>query len=248
MPTEPVPPEPVPPEPVPPEPVPPEPLPAGPSAAADLYAPNWRIYRTLTEGDPLRQPDATTCGSSSLVMAQMINHPDFASTILDPDRTAGGTTPNAFAAAVLRTHHRTGRFRDERGVLSVPWPAFLGTHPWAVARHMSGPAGHGRTPARYVVRVVDPAQARAEYLRIVRAVDAGDVVPLFVGNALMARHVVLVTGHHDLPEPGLDVYEPAAGRWVDLARSRWLAGNVDIAGWSEAWFAVLPSSQPGAGV
>ena len=68
-------------------------------------------------------------------------------------------------------------------------------------------------------------------------VALGHTVPLFVGNALLPRHVVLGVGGDDR---ALTAYDPASGRTARLTRDRFASGTLRVSGWSEPWFAVLP--------
>ncbi len=68
---------------------------------------------------------------------------------------------------------------------------------------------------------------------------AGRPALLYVGNAHLPRHVVLV-----LPATGgqeLDVYEPSAGRVVDLPESAFAARRLGLAGWDVPWALVWPN-------
>ncbi|WP_028642643.1 hypothetical protein [Nocardioides sp. URHA0020] len=73
-----------------------------------------------------RQPDARTCGPSSVVVAEAVLA-----------GTAAGPWPR-FAEEVRATHRRLTGLRDRSGRLQLPWPRALGTPPWAVARELGG--------------------------------------------------------------------------------------------------------------
>ena len=192
-------------------------------------------------GEQFHQPDQTTCGSSSLVMARMINDPAYGETILAPNDD-GSTdliaVTERFDQAVLAMHRLTSGWKDGGGTWQLPWPAQLGTPPWAVARQMSADGGSGTPSTEYRARLIDPAQLGPTYDAIVGAVDAGQCVPLFIGDDLMARHVVLVTGH---TAGGLSIYDPSCGEWVPASRDAYLDGNIDVAGWGPPWFVVTPA-------
>ena len=63
-------------------------------------------------------------------------------------------------------------------------------------------------------------------------------MPLFIGDDVIARHVVLVTGESD---DGLSIYNPSSGAWETASRAAYVGGNIAVAGWSQPWFVVTPS-------
>ena len=79
------------------------------------------------------------------------------------------------------------------------------------------------------------------YDEIVAATRDHHPVPVYVGNRWLPRHVVLALGE---AEGGLRCYEPARGRLVDVNRAAFGSRRLGVAGWSHAWWAVLPP--PGA--
>ena len=199
------------------------------------------VSRFAPGGDQFLQPDQTTCGSSSLVMAKMINTPAYAATILQPD-DSGAVDPVAvkqrFDQAVLAMHIATSGWKDSAGGWQLPWPTQLGTAPWAVARQMAAAGGSGVAGVRYRWQLVNPLDPGASYAAITAAVDSGQCVPLFIGNDVMARHVVLVTGH--IADDGLSIYDPSCGQWVTATRDGYVGSHIDIAGWGQPWFTILP--------
>ena len=166
-----------------------------------------------------RQPDRRSCGAAVLVMSRMLAEPDYARWVSDGTDPAG-----RFADEVLRTHRRTNRLRDTHGRFQLPWPRALGTQPWALAREL---------PGRHAV-----ARVRSRSRAWQRILRADQPVPLYVGNDLLPRHVVLVTGRD--ADDRVRVYEPSAGDTVRVDRSDFLAGTLDLAGWDRPWFLVLP--------
>jgi hypothetical protein len=125
---------------------------------------------------------------------------------------ADGTTPDPvrFGAATLATHRRLTSARLH-GRLQLPWPRALGTPPWAVARELSAVTGR-----RHRTRVVR--------LRTV-APGAG---ALYVGNAWLPRHVLLVL------EDGR-CFDPATGRVLPL-------DSASLTRWRTRWFTVAPTA------
>ncbi|MEO9325877.1 hypothetical protein ABFT23_20455 [Nocardioides sp. C4-1] len=157
----------------------------------------------------LKQPDQRSCGAASVTMAAALADPAYA------DRVA---VQESFGREVLRRHRELTSFRPEAG-WQVPWPRFIGTPPWAVARALTAITGR-----RHRTRLV-------RFRTTVRPVERLSAV--YVGSALLPRHVVLVV---DPGAPGSDdavrVYDPARGRVVDLT---------DFRRWTTRWFAVTPS-------
>jgi len=154
-----------------------------------------------------------------LVRARMLAEPGY-------DQWVRGTSDPAgrFADEVGRTHRRTNRFVDETGTWTLPWPRPLGTQPWAVARELLG---------QYRVRpVLDRAAAWT------RLVQAASPAPLYVGDHLLPRHVVLVTASSG--EDRLQVYEPSAGASLTVHRRLFLDARLRLAGWDRPWFTVTP--------
>ena len=176
----------------------------------------------------LRQPDASTCGSCCAVRARMALDDGY-DTWVRAD--AGGTR---FRQEALAAHRRTNRAVDASGRPQLPWPLALGTSPWALARELTLVSG-----TRYVVRPVPPWRREAAYLTVLDAAAGGDPVPVYVGNALAPRHVVLVLAG----DGGLGIYDPAAGRDVRVAREAWVTGRLGLSGWDLPWFVVSPAAR-----
>ena len=182
----------------------------------------------------LRQPDARSCGAASLVMARAITDPAYAdllATGLHPmtGHRLPGTMQERFAAEVLAMHRRTTSPVDVRGAAQLPWPQRYGTPPWAVARQLSGSTG---TP--WQARAITP-WGRAGALKDIRTAAATWPVPVYIGNRWLPRHVVLVL------DADLRVYEPSSGRVVTITGKDFLDCSLDLAGWSNPWFSVLPT-------
>jgi hypothetical protein len=163
----------------------------------------------------LAQPDQRSCGPSALVAARLLLDPDY--------------QPASFGDEVVDLHRRiTGPTAFGRAQL--PWPRALGTPPWSVATAMEQLTG--RPHHTHVTRWGD----RSEDL--VRLVAAGHPCPMYVGDRWLPRHVVLVVGAG--PE-GLEVYNPARGTLVDVARAEFEAGRLTTTGkWDRPWFVITP--------
>ena len=141
---------------------------------------------------PLVQPDGTTCGSSSLVMARMRNDPAYAmwiTTGYDPEtgETTPGTAQDRFDSEALKMHDRTNAAHDRDGDPQWPYPDDIGTAPWAVANEMSadGRIGTFLAPSTKWT-TVDPDDRRSSYQALTAAVEDGHSVPMFVGNSVAA--------------------------------------------------------------
>jgi hypothetical protein len=178
---------------------------------------------------PLRQPDRRSCGAAVLVLARMWRDPDLAARVL-----AHGD----FAARVLATHREVTGPRDASGRAQLPWPRALGTPPWAVARHL--PPGPGRPGASHRARLVLPWRRGRRWDDLVVALASGHPVPVYVGNRLLPRHVVLALPLPDGPAGSVEAYEPSAGQVVTVTREAFLAGRLRLGGWRTPWFVVLP--------
>lgn len=165
----------------------------------------------------LRQPDARTCGPSSVLVARLLARPE------DVEAVLGTAAQDGFAREVLRSHQRLTGLRDARGRWQVPWPQALGTPPWAVARELADATGTSyRT-------------------RTVRWRAPGPLPPLtavYVGSRWLPRHVVLVVGSG--PDEELAVYEPASGRRIALPATGLGRSGTPLAGWRTVWFVVAP--------
>lgn len=203
---------------------------------SDSPEPGLPLVRALLRTS-LRQPDRRSCGAAVLVVARMWRDPGLAAQVLD-----GGD----FAARALATHRQvTGRV-DGLGRAQLPWPRALGTPPWALARHLPFAPGPGRPAGSHRTCLVLPWRRSRRWDDLLAALAAGHPVPVYVGNRLLPRHVVLA-----LPPPAapvgavravgaVGVYEPSAGGLVTVPREAFVAGRLGLGGWRTPWFVVLP--------
>lgn len=210
-------------------------------------------YR-LRRGDAAPvQRSGTTCGSAALTVARMMADPGFAGWILrDPD---GAGRFAAYEQVVLRRTnalcHRTCqndaagmlglvlRHRRRRGV-GIPWPRALGTSPLGAVRELQQVAGGG---ARYRIEVVrwHRTSALEEVHRsLAEPVRSAMPVLLYVGSALLPRHVVLLLPGSDPSGAGLDVYDPATGQVTELDRQGFAGRRLRLAGWDVPWLVLRP--------
>ncbi|MDT9592070.1 hypothetical protein RDV89_03275 [Nocardioides zeae] len=194
------------------------------------------------QGSALVQPDQTTCGSSSLVMAKMLNDPAYAlwmQTGYDP--ATGETDDRSFAERFgdesLAMHDRTNAATDRDGDRQQEWPDFLGTAPWGVSNEMSADGGSGVPGTEYGSDVVNPLSPGDSYDAIQAANESGHAVPLYVGDQWSPRHVVLVTGTDG---DDLTIFDPADGRTTTVSRADFEAGTLGVSGWDQPWVGVVP--------
>lgn len=206
---------------------------------------SYADLRALSDDDaPLRQSTGTTCGSSSLVYARLLQDPAAALHVLtgyDPvtGSTQDGTAASRFHEQEAAMKRRTDDPRlhpDREGSRrSMPWIPALGTAPWAAAEELETMSGTG-----YGVHLVDQdsQQDTAEAFRTaVEATDRGHPVALFIGDEASPRHVVLVYGHGD---GTLDVYDPAYGVHTVITRDQLVSGGFSVAGWGRPWAVIAP--------
>jgi hypothetical protein len=185
-------------------------------------------------GHRMQQPDPTSCGAASLVVAQMAGDPAYAEFMMTGKHPGSGlllagSLADRFGAEALAMHERVTGIADAKGRAQMPWPKALGTPPWAVARQMSAVCG-----TSYDTSVINPFNRRGALRSIRSAAEDGHPVPLYVGNRWSPRHVVLVL------TDDLDVYEPAAGRRVRISEDDFVKGRLDLGGWEKPWISVLP--------
>jgi hypothetical protein len=117
--------------------------------------------------------------------------------------------------------------------LQIPWPKALGTLPWAVARQLN----IDLPGAEYQVLLIDPARMATAFTQVSAAVQRGFPVPLYVGDSISPRHVVLAVASGQ----NLTIYEPSSGGLRDFTQTSFNTSALDVAGWDQPWLAVLPS-------
>lgn len=172
---------------------------------------------TLPYGPALRQPDQTSCGAACVVVARLLRSP-------------AASTSGSFAHEVREAHRRLVRPIDAAGRAQLPWPPVLGTPPWAIARALQDIEG-----VPYHTRIARWSRSTA-FATTVTAV-ATHPVALYIGSALLPRHVVLAVS---AGSAGLSVYDPASGGLVTVPQDWFTAATLHVAGWDVPWFAVLP--------
>ncbi len=185
-----------------------------------------------------------TCGSACLTVARMLVDPAFASWVRTgsprlPGSPRGETQAERFAAYERVVMRRTNSlFAPGQGPI-LPWPRRLGTPPWGALRELErGASRRGASYTLDVLRPDDEGELVAAFDTLVDVVADGEPALLYVGNALLPRHVVLV-----LPGDGdrmLDVYDPGTGRVDHLRRDTVVERRLRLSGWDVPWVAVRP--------
>lgn len=200
----------------------------------------------LRAGDrvPVQQ-SSTTCGSASLTVARMLVNPAFARWIRlglefeakDEDARDGRTVEERFAAHEQVVARRTNALVGAGGRIQLPWPRALGTPPWgAVGELEYGAAVPWADYDMTLFRFRGQGSLETAYAELQRRVRTGRPALLYIGNAWLPRHVVLVMPASRGQE--LDVYEPSVGRVVDLPRRAFVDRRLRMAGWDVPWGAV----------
>ena len=200
----------------------------------------------LRAGDtgPVQQ-SPVTCGSACLTVARMLVDPVFASWVRTgsphpPGSPAGATEAERFAAYERVVMRRTNGLLAGPNRVNLPWPRALGTPPWGAKRELE--YGAATTGTLYDVDALRPLSGpslRTAFERLLDVVAEGEPGVLYVGNARLPRHVVLV-----LPGDGdriLDVYDPGTGRVGHLRRDTLVEHRLGLSGWDVPWFVVQPT-------
>lgn len=200
----------------------------------------------LRAGDtgPVQQ-SPLTCGSACLTVARMLVDPVFASWVRTGDPHPPGSPAGATQAERFAAYERVV-MRRTNGVLSggrrpnLPWPRALGTPPWGALRELE--FGAARLGTRYtldLLRGADEYGLVERFETLQQVVADGEPALLYIGNAVLPRHIVLV-----LPGDGdrmLDVYDPGTGRVGHLRRDEVVQHRMRLSGWDVPWVAVRPT-------
>jgi hypothetical protein len=220
-------------------------------------------------GTPIDQTDATTCGSTSLVVLMAQSDPLLALWLRTGQRPPGyeppwlsHLTPQEWAAADYDTRLTLVELAMKRatnegqllpGGSRFPWPGGIGTPPWGSADTLDGNLGTTGTEYESVmIDDQDPRLLRDTLTRAAAAANAGHPVPLYVGgdssdglDATIPRHVVLITGYH---RGVYTIYEPSSGASYTVPEQELLDGggpSLDALGsWTHPDWIVLPTGDP----
>jgi hypothetical protein len=200
------------------------------------------VRRFSREGERLlatrpRQPDARSCGAACLVMERVLRDDAYAALISrgshpDTGWSIRGDAAQRFRTEVLAMHRRTTSAVAVGGHLQVPWPRALGTPPWSLAGQL-GADWSSRLWRRATPNRLD---------EVLRALDTGACVPLYVGTALLPRHVVLAVDaeRHGGEVTGIWCYDPGTGGLRPMPIARLRSGRTGFDRWTHLWWAVLP--------
>jgi hypothetical protein len=220
-------------------------------------------------GTPIDQADATTCGSTSLVVLMAQSDPLLALWLRTGQRPPGYAppwlahlTPQEWAAADYDTRLTLVELAMKRatnegqllpGGSRFPWPGDVGTPPWGSADALDGNlATTGTEYESVMIDDQDPRLLRDTLTRAAAAANAGHPVPMYVGgdssgglDATIPRHVVLITGYH---RGVYTIYEPSSGASYTVPEQELLDGggpSLDAFGnWTHPDWIVLPTGDP----
>jgi hypothetical protein len=183
-------------------------------------------------GNPLRQYDGTSCGSTAIVVAHAMTDPIFALQL-----TAGGYrgTPDETGEHFL--DRLKAEERRVHGITNLVWPEVLGTPPWGVRDQMNQVAvGIG---GRYLWTVIQdwvPGPADAVLRQALLAVARGYPVPVLIGDTLPRHYVLLV--HRT--RAGALFYEPTSGAIVLVPEAALQRRDFSVLGFAHLKGAVVP--------
>lgn len=201
-------------------------------------------YRLRAGDTGPRQQSPVSCGSACLTVARMLVDPAFASWVRTgaprlPGSPSGVDESERFGAYERLVMRRTNGLWGAGRRPNLPWPRALGTPPWGAKRELEH--GAARQDIGYAVDVLRPDAPdtlRGDFDTLVDVVAEGAPGLLYVGNAHLPRHVVLI-----LPGDGdrmLDVYDPGTGRVDHFRRDAMVEHRLRLSGWDVPWFAVRP--------
>ncbi|WP_018352240.1 hypothetical protein [Longispora albida] len=166
------------------------------------------------EDVPVQQCDGTTCGSMVVLLTRTINDPVYALRL---------TGEVGFATRLALEQRRIHRATNSL------WPQALGTTPWGLSKAL------GYACRWKIVDDTDPLSVSSALLACLRALYAGEVVPVLIGDAY-PRHYVLLIGHD---RPDLIFYNPS-GEVLRVPESDFLGGRLGMLGFRHAQAIVLP--------
>ena len=193
------------------------------------------------------QQTGTTCGSASLTIARMLVNPSFAEWILGgvrrdgraaavPGVSGAGTVAQRFAAYEQVVAGRTNALVGAGGKLQLPWPRALGTPPWGARHELEfGASEPGAAYRTTWTRLRGPQGGRSAYRVLRERACDGRPALLYIGNAWLPRHVVLVLSSR---ANAVEVYEPASGQVLVISEHRFSGECLCLAGWNVPWAVV----------
>ncbi|MGW6281306.1 hypothetical protein [Kribbella sp. NPDC055071] len=190
----------------------------------DLLEPDgsgWVAYRSA----PVQQPDDTSCGPMTLLMARAMTDPYYALYLTTGDSTArSDAAPEQFQARLTaeedRIHAATNRF----------WPQRLGSTPLGMSAELNRYAGVLGT--RYQPRLAD----RSARTDAAEAAGEGHPVPVLIGN-WVPRHYILLIGRTG---DDLTYYEPGYATVGHLSVQAFEHGDLSVIGFHHIYAVVTP--------
>jgi hypothetical protein len=190
----------------------------------DLLDPDgggWAAYRS----SPVQQPDDTSCGPMTIMMARAISDPYYSLYLTTGDSTdradAGAEQFQArLTAEEHRIHAETNRF----------WPQRLGSTPLGISNELNRYAGALGT--RYQARLAD----RSALADAADAAGNGQPVPVLIGDWI-PRHYILLIGRAG---SDLTYYEPGYATVGHLNEQDFVRGKINVIGFHHINAVVRP--------
>lgn len=206
-----------------------------------------RAFRLAPGGTGPLQQSRVSCGAACLTVARMMIDPLLTAWILQGRRGPGAdldtrAPAERFAAQERAVLARTNALRlpgSNGGGWQPPWPTALGTPPWGALRELQERSACPGT--RYeigVLRGVEPTVLRDSLEQVSARVADGAPALLYVGNAALPRHVLLL--YLDGKGAGRNLYDPGNGRAVPFPLDAIAEGRMRISGWDTPWLTVHP--------
>ncbi|MGW6200775.1 hypothetical protein ACWF0M_31830 [Kribbella sp. NPDC055110] len=187
----------------------------------------WVEYRS----SPVQQPDDTSCGPMTVLMARAMADPFYALYLTTGDSTARSNAgPDEFQARLTAEEHRihaaTNRF----------WPQQLGSTPFGISDELNRYAGALGT--RYQAQLAD----RSTLAAAAEAAGEGHPVPVLIGDWI-PRHYILLIGRTG---NDLTYYEPGYATVGHLSEQSFEHGKLNVIGFHHIYALVgtQPTSTP----
>lgn len=192
------------------------------------------------------QQSAVSCGAACLTVARMMIDPALHAWIVAGD--AGPARPRderppaqRFAEHERRVLVRTNALRPRGDAWQAPWPTSLGTPPWgALAELEHGASVPGTRYQIGLLRGARGAGLRRSVEHVLGRIAPGAPALLYVGDATLPRHIVLLYSDESHPEATL--YDPGDGRADVVPLGPLERGQARLSGWGTAWFVVYPQA------
>lgn len=194
------------------------------------------------------QQSRVSCGAACLTVARMMIDSALTGWILHgrrgPGRGTDTRTPDErFAEQEREVLVRTNALQPPRGIgWQVPWPTALGTPPWgALAELEHGSSVPGTRYQVGMLRGLRGAMLRHSLEHVLGRLQPGAPALLYIGDATLPRHVVLLYLHDADPDP--DLYDPGDGSVCPVPLGALERGAFRLSGWDRLWLAVYPRAQ-----